>query len=157
MPTLPIQVQVDRLALGELSVQQDNEPLPVSVAQLAASLELKDQQGLLRLDRLRVAHEEVSADITGTTDVQLQDPWPFNVALSIDALGQGADSMLCVQNHWDALPGATPSAGDTNAVSDAANPDGQELPDEPIVPKVQDCSLSASLTGSGSLDQIDVT
>lgn len=157
MPTLPIQVQVDRLALGELSVQQDNEPLPVSVAQLAASLELKDQQGLLRLDSLRVAHEEVSADITGTTDVQLQDPWPFNVALSIDALGQGADSMLCVQNHWDALPGATPSAGDTNAVSDAANPDGQELPDEPIVPKVQDCSLSASLTGSGSLDQIDVT
>lgn len=94
---IPVEIELDRLAVGAFSLTQDGQQLPVSLGNLQASLAGGARGAQLRIDSLRVGHELGTADVRGTADVtQLAEPWPFRAQLVVDALGAGPDSPLCV-------------------------------------------------------------
>ena len=94
---LPLDVTVDRLAVGTFALTRDGQPLPVSVEGLAASLDGGAQGARLRIDHVSVAHALGRADLRGSLALsQLAEPWPFEADLQADVLGAGPDSPLCV-------------------------------------------------------------
>src|SRR5690606_6817359 len=78
MPALPFRLMVDRLALNELEVTMDGEPLPVDIGNLSTSLALSQAGGQLLLQSLDVGHEQLKAGFSGEIKVlELGDPWPL--------------------------------------------------------------------------------
>jgi translocation and assembly module TamB len=96
LPSLPVAIAVDRLALGEFHLLQDGEPLPVELGDLSATFAAGRQGAQLRIANLRVGHEVGQAQVSGQAEVQaLADPWPFTARLDVIARGSGPDSPLC--------------------------------------------------------------
>src|SRR5690606_6542352 len=65
MPALPVEVVVDRLALGSLDLAVDGAPLPVTVSGLAASLAAGARNARLQLASLHLGHAQAEADLRG--------------------------------------------------------------------------------------------
>ncbi|WP_066128860.1 translocation/assembly module TamB domain-containing protein [Bordetella ansorpii] len=121
---LPGEVAVDRLAVGAFSLTQDGQALPVSVADLNASLDGGADGARVRITRLRVGHELAEADVRGTaTLAKLAAPWPFGVQLDVDAFGAGPDSPLCVDAVW--ARGGMAGAAESEAPKKAAAAPGK--------------------------------
>ena len=96
LPALPVDIAVDRLALGDFQLEQDGQPLPVTLGRLEATFAAGKQGAQLRIASLRVGHEVGQADITGQAELQgMADPWPFAARLDMTARGAGPDSPLC--------------------------------------------------------------
>lgn len=96
LPALPVDIAVDRLALGEFHLLQDGQPLPVELGDLRATFAAGKQGAQLRIANLRVGHEIGQAQLSGQAELQgLADPWPFAARLDVTARGSGPDSPLC--------------------------------------------------------------
>ena len=96
LPSLPVAIAVDRLALGEFHLLQDGEPLPVELGDLSATFAAGRQGAQLRIANLRVGHEVGQAQVSGQAELQaLAHPWPFSARLDVIARGSGPDSPLC--------------------------------------------------------------
>lgn len=96
LPALPVDIAVDRLALGEFHLLQDGQPLPVELGDLSATFAAGKQGAQLRIANLRVGHEIGQAQLSGQAELQgLAEPWPFAARLDVTARGSGPDSPLC--------------------------------------------------------------
>ena len=77
IPAIPVQVLLDRVALGQLDVTIDGAPLPVGVADLETSLALTNETAQLVLRSLAVSHEMANVDLSGDVTVaDLHQPLP---------------------------------------------------------------------------------
>jgi len=78
LPSLPVDIAIDRIALGDFQLDQDGQPLPVTLGALSATFAAGKQGAQLRIANLRVGHEVGQADVSGQAELQgLADPWPF--------------------------------------------------------------------------------
>lgn len=129
MPGLPVEVQVDRVALGALHVAQNGEPLPFDVTDLAASLGLNDEGAQLHVASLQVADEQSQLRLDGAVKLrELAEPWPLQADFRLSAEALHPDSPLCVDQYLDTLPGIA-AASDDAAIDEA--PDGTEKDEVP--------------------------
>lgn len=120
LPELPVDIAVDKVALGDFQLEQDGQPLPVTLGNLDATFAAGKQGAQLRIASLRVGHEVGQADVSGQAELQgMADPWPFTARLDVTAQGAGPDSPLCeadkLSGVFDAQQGggkkADPKAG----------------------------------------------
>lgn len=120
LPALPVDIAVDRLALGEFHLLQDGQPLPVELGDLSATFAAGKQGAQLRIANLRVGHEIGQAQLSGQAELQgLADPWPFAARLDVTARGSGPDSPLC---QADQLSGKFAPPEQASKAPDAAKP-----------------------------------
>lgn len=120
LPELPVDIAVDRLALGEFQLLQDGQPLPVTLGNLNATFAAGQKGAQLRIASLRVGHEIGEADVSGQADLQgMADPWPFTARLDVTARGSGPESPLC---QADRLSGVFGPQAASQAKSGAAEP-----------------------------------
>lgn len=128
LPVLPIDIQIDNLALEGLNLNIDDEPLPVDLLSVSTSLNLDKESALLVINHLQLAKDNLLVQLNG--DVVLQElakPWPFELKLASQIQDGSTPSMLC-SNTWLEL---------------------NELTD-------QDCQLDIHANATGSLDSINL-
>lgn len=143
LPSLPVDIAVDRVALGDFQLDQDGQPLPVTLGDLNATFAAGKQGAQLRIASLRVGHAVGQADVSGQAELQgMADPWPFAARLDVTARGSGPDSPLC---QADKLSGVF----DTRPVKDgaAAKPD----PKAKVDPKAKPAPKAAADTKPAEL------
>ncbi|ARP89176.1 hypothetical protein CAL14_01745 [Bordetella genomosp. 9] len=110
-PSLPVELVVDRLALGRFSLLQDGRPLPVEPAGLLASLQVGAEGASARVDALRLSHPMGQADVTGqATLTRLAAPWPLAAKLHVTTRGAASDSPWCVGRFVQELAARKPGA-----------------------------------------------
>ncbi|MEI2418352.1 translocation/assembly module TamB domain-containing protein [Orrella sp. JC864] len=134
-PVLPVQVAIDRLAVGRFELVQDGQPLPVEIEDLQATLALA-QTAQLRLASLRVGHPMARTQLQGELRLdELAEPWPMDVQLLASVHSPDPQSPLCL----DALRPAAGKAG-THGTHGAAQPQG--------------CTVLVDAQASGSLERV---
>ena len=181
MPALPVRVQLDRVALGALSLSVGGEPVLLNVQNLQASLKLSDENAALVFKSLELGRDAIQARLEGELNVfKLADPWPLSVHLKTRAQTSQAESPLCLRNFLPALPaggkrgaaaqpvsakgaaapkspaanGGKSGANAASALSDKALPvSGQELSDE-AGPDL--CAMDVAADLAGSLDAMSL-
>ncbi|MVW78002.1 translocation/assembly module TamB domain-containing protein [Bordetella sp. 02P26C-1] len=122
VPELPLTVAVDRFAVGDLAVTLNGEPLPVAVSDLAAQLSTQKDGAQLVVNSLRVAHEQIQANLDGRVDLrQLSEPWPLQASLNIAAQSTGVDSPLCATRALHLPPADALAKGKTSQAGRAKN------------------------------------
>ncbi len=138
LPSLPVDIAVDRLALGDFHLLQDGQELPVTLGDLNATFAAGRQQGAqLRIASLRVGHEVGQAQVSGQAELQrLADPWPFAARLDVTARGAGPDSPLCQADRLSgkfapptrtqAEPAKTAAGAARPAAGATRKPDGKQ-------------------------------
>ncbi|CAM3636696.1 Autotransporter secretion inner membrane protein TamB [Bordetella sputigena] len=159
--SIPLDVVVERLALGEFTLRQDGVPLPVALGGLQAALHAGAGGAQLRIDSLHVGHAVADMDVQGQADLkQLAAPWPLAAQLHVAAHGRGPDSPVCVgrlvadmtpapaKPAAAKLPPAEPSS--KPAASNAAN-------SKPAAALPDPCLIDADIGADGSLDGMSVT
>ena len=136
VPALPVDVTVDRLALGALDIKNDGVVLPLAITDLAASLRADARGAGLRLDSLRLDHAQAMAELQGQFDLlQWAAPWPLQARLDVWARGVGADSPLCASDMLSASRTAAKKP-----------PPARSAP----------CDATLRAEAEGTLDQLDV-
>jgi len=164
LPELPVDIAVDRVALGDFQLEQDGQPLPVTLGNLDATFAAGKQGAQLRIASLRVGHEAAQADISGQAELQgMADPWPFAARLDVTARGTGPDSPLCeadklsgvYERQTSAAKKPDPKAGAKADPKAAAKADpkheAEVMPSEPPRPA---CQVALRADAAGSLDGI---
>ena len=150
LPALPVDIAVDRIALGDFQLEQDGQPLPVSLGNLGATFAAGRQGAQLRIASLSVGHEAGQADISGQADLQgMADPWPFTARLDVTARGTGPDSPLCEADKLSSVYDRP--AGGGKKADPKADPKSGAKPDEPPRPA---CQVVLRTDAAGSLDGI---
>ena len=105
MPVLPVSIALDRLAVDQLRVTLNNEPLPVTVHDLSTAVAVGPQGVSLALASLTLKHTDLRVALQGQAQVHaLAAPWPFTVSLHAQAQAAHTDSPLCVRQHVPSLP-----------------------------------------------------
>lgn len=112
MPSLPVSIQVDKLALGTLDFTQDGNALPVTVGAFTAAASLIDGQANLSISSLDVVYEQIRAavQLQAYSD-KLAAPWPVQAALSVNASSVQHDAMICAQEYLPGLGETTKPTG----------------------------------------------
>ncbi|WP_424243251.1 translocation/assembly module TamB domain-containing protein [Achromobacter sp.] len=164
LPELPVDIAVDRVALGDFQLEQGGQPLPVTLGNLDATFAAGKQGAQLRIASLRVGHEAAQADISGQAELQgMADPWPFAARLDVTARGTGPDSPLCeadklsgvYERQTSAAKKPDPKAGAKADPKAAAKADpkheAEVMPSEPPRPA---CQVALRADAAGSLDGI---
>lgn len=135
---LPVRVALDHVAVGELSVTTDGQPLPVGVRNLQAAFSLSEQNASLVLQGVDLAHADITASVEGNVDVsELADPWPLSARLQARVQTSRASSPLCVHNFLPTLPSAAATAAIAAATAGV-------------------CAADMSVNLSGSLDAMSL-
>lgn len=106
MPILPVDVQVDRLALaGGLGLTVDGQPFPVAVESVSAALTLDRSGATVVLTQLQGSSRDSQVSLSGRAVLHaLAAPWPFDLNLRASALADGPDSPFCFQNVLQGEP-----------------------------------------------------
>lgn len=154
---IPVDVAVDRLAVGRFELVLDGEPLPVAVDDFRSTVALGKPGLQLRIASLRLAHPLAHARLQGELRLtELSDPWPMDVRLLASLHGPDAASPVCLA---DRLPGASlagksagngvPQAGKGPAAPIDASGDGQG-DDAP------GCTILSDVAVQGSLQELAV-
>jgi len=158
LPSLPVTIAVDRLALGEFQLLQDGQPLPVTLGDLTATFAAGPNGAQLRIANLRVGHEVGQAQVSGQAELQgLADPWPFTARLDVTARGTAPDSPLCQADQLSGkfVPvGKVPAA---KAQADGAGKDkneGKAAATELAGPPAPACQVVLRADAAGSFDSI---
>lgn len=126
MPALPVQVLLDRVALGHLSLSLGGEPVLLDVQNLQAALKLSDENASLVFKSLELGRDNIQAGIEGEVNVfKLAEPWPLSVHLKTRAQTSRPDSPLCLRHFLPDLPAqvkqaVAPVNAATPPVADAA-------------------------------------
>lgn len=178
LPSLPVTIAVDRLALGEFQLLQDGQALPVTLGDLTATFAAGPNGAQLRIANLRVGHEVGEAQVSGQAELQgLADPWPFTARLDVTARGTGPDSPLCQADQLSgkfvpvgkapaakasadapkAQGAAKPQAAAAKAQADGAGKDkneGKPNATELAGPPAPACQVVLRADAAGSLDSI---
>lgn len=133
IPVLPIDIDIERLALNGLSFQQNGEnQLPVDLLAFSAALSLDGQSAHVRIQTLDAAWQDMLISLGGTFAAHdLADPWPLTLDLHGFAQERGADSSLCVRQY----------------VRRAANQPGASKP----------CRIDAQARLAGSFDHLTLS
>jgi len=151
LPSLPVDIAVDRVALGEFHLEQDGEPLPVTLGDLSATFAAGKQGAQLRIASLRVGHEMGEAQVAGEAELQgMADPWPFAARLDVTARGSGPESPLCQADKLSGVMAASQTAAGKQA--DAKSPKSpSEAKAKPDPKAKSDAKLQAEAkTGSSA-------
>lgn len=131
MPELPVSIDIDRLALGELDIELNGEALPIAVSDLVSELHLDNEQGLARIYNVQVGYQEIIAQAKATVLFnELQAPWPMQAELDLSAYASTPNSMLCADRY---LPGVSANVQDE-----------------------QFCAFQLQSTVQGSLDSLEL-
>lgn len=118
MPSLPVSIQVDKLALGTLDFTQDGKALPITVSGLQAAASVDGKEAEVSVRSLDVVYEQIHAAIQlQARSDQLAAPWPVQAALSVNASTEQQDALICAQQY---LPGLGGTAADSSEASSAA-------------------------------------
>lgn len=157
LPSLPVDIAVDRVALGDFQLDQDGQPLPVTLGDLNATFAAGKQSAQLRIASLRVGHEVGHADVSGQADLQgMADPWPFTARLDVTARGSGPDSPLCQADKLSGVFGTRPANADAEAKPDPkakvdpkpkTDPKAKADPKAKPAPKIAADAKPAELSG----------
>ncbi|NMK47123.1 translocation/assembly module TamB domain-containing protein [Achromobacter sp. Bel] len=158
LPSLPVDIAVDRVALGDFQLDQDGQPLPVTLGDLNATFAAGKQGAQLRIASLRVGHEVGHADVSGQADLQgMADPWPFTARLDVTARGSGPDSPLCqadkLSGVYDARPANADAKPDPKA-KPAPKAAADAKPAERAGPPAPACQVVLRADAAGSMDGI---
>ncbi|MGU9990095.1 hypothetical protein D0839_03970 [Bordetella avium] len=99
--SLPVSIDVDRLAVGRFSLTQAGKPLPVALSDIVLALHVqRDKAARLAVESLRVDHDEGQLRLNGVLDLhELAAPWPLSAQIEARAAATRPDSTLCVE--WD--------------------------------------------------------
>jgi len=164
LPALPVDIAVDRVALGRFELLQDGAPLPVTLGGLEATFAAGRNGAQLRIASLSVGHEAGTAELSGQAELQgMADPWPFAARLDVTARGSGPDSPLCQPERLGGMyepkapagkggedkPGAEAAKKGGKAGTAAAKP-----PPELAGPAAPACQIVLRADAAGSLDGI---
>ncbi|HEY9279264.1 MAG TPA: DUF490 domain-containing protein, partial [Eoetvoesiella sp.] len=150
MPVLPVGLALDRIALGELNMRLNGEPILLSVQNLMASLAVTQEQAQLVFKSLKVGGSGLEADIEGEVKVlELADPWPLEVRLKTRAQGLEPNSLLCVRRFLPDLPAVA-----------AVNVPGSESKKPDALSELSElsaaCAVDVDASISGSMQRLDV-
>lgn len=165
-PALPVEVAVDRLALGRFELEQDGRPLPVALGDFQATLALGEPGLRLDVASLRVGHELAETGVQGRVRLdRLAGPWPMDVHLLASVHGPTPQSPVCVQGWLPGGAGAAGAAPDAARAQSAAKPGaGQQgrgggqaaqKPEAPAEPP-PGCTVLLDLSVQGSLEDMRV-
>ncbi len=178
--SLPVSIDVDRLAVGELALSRDGQPLPVALHDIALALHAqREAAARLEIQSLRVDHEDGRLRLNGLLDVRrLVAPWPLSARLEARIAATRPDSTVCTE-----LGGVRPEqkrqegaarAGEQGAylvtrpevLEEAASALGGQAPDAGEADLRRErwreaarqlCPVSLSARVEGSLDQLALT
>jgi translocation and assembly module TamB len=158
-PSLPLDIVVERLAVGTFALQQDGQPLPVALSGLQAAGSADAGGARLRIDALHVAHAVADADVRGEATLKrLSAPWPLDANVHLSMRGTTAESPLCVGRFVTAaVPAPAPTASDRGART-AAGPtasDSGAVPAPASVPGRQAAPAATSASGSPDACHVD--
>lgn len=155
MPVLPVQLRVDRLAVGGFSMSINEEPIPVDVGNLVTSLYLDAEQGQIRLNSLDLGHEQADVQLKADFYVLgLSDPWPFDAEIQAQVHGRGADSMLCVRRYMPTLPHELEA---TEVVTDSTATRNDNSMSSAGLQVDESCSLDVHVAANGNLQDLVLT
>jgi len=156
VPALPLDVAVDRVALGALDIQNDGVMLPLAISDLAAALHADARGARLRLDSLRLDHAQAVAELQGRFDLlQLAEPWPMQARLDVSARGVGPDSPLCASRMLAPPPKAAAKGKAAAKKKAAAKPPAPAEAAAPVPPPVA-CAATLRAEAEGTAQQLDV-
>lgn len=161
-PALPVTFSLDRVALGELNVSLNNQPLLVKVSHLDASLALMQKDAQLVFRRVAVGQHDIEADVAGEFRLlALADPWPFSLVIETKAKSQTPDSVLCARHFLPDLPAAAQAAGtvksvegDVNASERTVKSDGVEVTELDALSTF--CAVDLKARAQGSQDEAHI-
>ncbi|ARP79828.1 hypothetical protein CAL12_02615 [Bordetella genomosp. 8] len=153
--SIPLDVVVERLFVGDFTLRQDGKPLPVALSGLQAALRANAAGAHLQVDSLHVGHALADADIHGQADLrQLAAPWPLSAQLHVDARGRTPDSPVCVGRYVeDIAPAASKPAAATSTPAASATSAGTASATAAPDP----CLVQADIGVDGSLDGMSAT
>lgn len=153
LPELPVTIAVDRVAVGELAITQDGEPLPVSIKQASLALALNNDGGHLVVQTLTLENSDIRLDLEGNAKVLgLVEPWPFETDLALSAQALTQDSPLCANHYLATLPVA-----DAATKAAAAGDDTSTPPDGLVTMTTSNvCRVDVKVKASGSMDALTV-
>jgi len=176
LPELPVDIAIDRVALGDFQLEQDGKPLPVTLGNLDATFAAGKQGAQLRIASLRVGHKTAQADISGQAELQgMTDPWPFAARLDVTARGTGPDSPLCEADKLSGVyerqagaakkpeskPGAKADPKDESKAGAKATPSQSSRPACQVVLRADAAGsldgIQAKVDGEGSGLLLDLT
>ncbi|CAB3846276.1 translocation/assembly module TamB domain-containing protein [Achromobacter deleyi] len=150
LPSLPVTIAVDRLALGEFQLLQDGQPLPVTLGDLTATFAAGPNGAQLRIANLRVGHEVGQAQVSGQAELLgLADPWPFAARLDVTARGTGPDSPLCQADQLSGKFVPVGKAPAAKASADVPKAQGAAKPASGAAKKAQGGAAKAQADGAG--------
>lgn len=150
LPSLPVTIAVDRLALGEFQLLQDGQPLPVTLGDLTATFAAGPNGAQLRIANLRVGHAVGQAQVSGQAELLgLADPWPFAARLDVTARGTGPDSPLCQADQLSGKFVPVGKAPAAKASADAPKAQGAAKPASGAAKKAQGGAAKAQADGAG--------
>ncbi|MGE4125773.1 MAG: translocation/assembly module TamB domain-containing protein [Pusillimonas sp.] len=148
-PALPVTLSLDRVALGELNVSLNNEPLLVKVNHLDVSLALMQNEAQLVFRRIAVGQDDIEADVAGEFRLMaLADPWPFSLVIETTAKSATPDSLLCARHFLPDLPAPGASVGGVVSTADSGLAELDALSTF--------CAVDLKVQAQGSLDETGV-
>ncbi|QII83773.1 hypothetical protein G3T20_03080 [Bordetella hinzii] len=178
--SLPVSIDVDRLAVGEFALRRGGQPLPVGLHDIALALHVqREAAARLEIQSLRVDHPQARLRLNGLLDVRrLAAPWPLSARLQARLAAARSDASVCAE-----LGGVKPAqqreqeaarAGEQGAylvtrpevAESAASTLGGQAPDagEAALRRErwreavgQLCPIALSAQAEGSLDRLAVT
>lgn len=160
MPALPLDVRIDRLALGGLGLEIDGEPLPLDLVSLSSSLSLDAQTASISLDQLQAMHGETLLEVQGFLALRgLAAPWPFELNLGGSAEGNLGQSPVCLRQllqTGDATPVAAAQASADIVQAPAAGGQAGAGQHAVVAGQEHDCRIELDLHLAGDLQELQL-